>query len=96
MIEELKYNLSIFDYYYYSKKNDCKASGPDDKDCICWHKEGTGPNSHVQRNGDLITSYSQRHGFSTIKLTWKKKLNMVKVNSYIVALFLITLIITHV
>lgn len=96
MINELVKNLSVFDYYYYSKRNKCEASNPTDDNCICWHKEGTGPNSYVQRFGDLVTSYSFNNGYSTIKLSWKKKLNMVKVNIYILVLFIPLIVLNYV
>lgn len=96
MIDELVKNLSVFDYYYYSKRDGCEALKVTDDVCICWHKEGTGPNAHVQRHGDLVSAYSFERGYSTIKLTWKKKLNKLKVGIYILVLFLIVTIIHYV
>lgn len=96
MIDELVKNLSVFDYYYYNKKEGCKAALPTDDVCICWHKEGTGPNAHVERHGDLVSAYSFERGYSTIKLRWKKKLNMVKVNIYILVAFIPAIILHYV
>lgn len=34
-------NMPIPQYYY--KSDECPAETAYDKDCICWHDEGTGP-----------------------------------------------------
>jgi hypothetical protein len=32
---------------YYWHANECRANQPTDRDCICWHPEGTGPYKEV-------------------------------------------------
>ncbi len=68
----------FYDHYYYSKTNECTANKPDDSDCICWHKEGTDPYKHVKAMQDLSISYSFE-SIQKIKLTWKKKINKLRV-----------------
>ena len=40
-----------FEYYY--KNNKCKAKSSDDKDCICWHREGTGVMADQKHTDDV-------------------------------------------
>lgn len=40
------------DLLYYNKINDCKASSPNSSNCICWHKQGSGPYPKVKPNNE--------------------------------------------
>jgi len=35
-------------YQYFYKNNECSAPSAEDKSCICWHDEGTGPYAQVK------------------------------------------------
>jgi hypothetical protein len=48
-----------FQYYY--KTNNCKAKTAQDKNCVCWHDEGTGPYK------------DQRHDDETPLVDWRIK-----------------------
>ncbi len=96
MLSQLVRKLSVFDYYYYNKRNECQAKQCTDEKCICWYKEGTGPNADVEKPSYLIIDHGFGKRWSTKKLTWKKKLNMVKVNIYIIVLFIPPIIFSYV
>lgn len=80
----------FYDYFYYSKVNGCSTNDSSDKNCICWHKEGTGPNKHVKAMQDLTVAFvfdSEKK----IKLTWKKKINkklIIQLSAIVSLLFL--------
>ena len=44
-------NKPEFQYYY--RTSECRASDADDKMCICWHEEGTGPFENERHNSEV-------------------------------------------
>lgn len=40
-------------FQYYWKQDGCNASAAGDKDCICWHDEGTGPRKDERHDAEV-------------------------------------------
>lgn len=41
------------EFQYYYKQDGCKADSATDKDCICWHDEGTGPYEDERHDAEV-------------------------------------------
>lgn len=94
MFKTLLNILSIYKYYYYYKRDGCPANSCNDKNCFCWWEQWSGPHAYVRNDNEVMLPYDINYPKpSKMNLTWKKKINKLKVSFYLFLLIIISLLI---